>query len=85
MPIIDSLMFMLFHLFKYSLNCYLHNKNNVQHQKTPFSSLELLELVTEELMWLNFVLGLSQIIPWNLPVLHDGLQSPVSIQGPERR
>lgn len=49
-------------------------------KKTPhFSSLELLEQVTEELMWLNFIFGLSQI-PWNLPVLHYGLQSPVSIQ-----
>lgn len=56
---------MLFHFFK----CILKIAYNAQYQKTYFSSLELLELVSEELIWLNPILGLSQIILWNLPIL----------------
>lgn len=68
-------------LYIFRLNCYLHNKNNVQHQNTHthFSSLKLLEFVSEELVWLNLILELSQMILWDLPVLPNGLQYPSAV------
>lgn len=60
---------------KLYLNLLFTQKRCPMSKKTHFSSL--LELVSEELIWLNLMLGLSQIILWHLPIMHEACNTLV--------